>query len=756
MFLFICATPPALAHGRETPETYGKPCPFDHPDWRKAQTIAGVAMEADRSCAPDNPDVIAAVVKGTNNVPPAVLMASGLAPDAVVKTDDRDGDGDPDVIHIRLEIIGLNEGRNPQLTYEIAPGIKPAFWTFAPKTTGMVTEDSYASYLMRMPAPAIRVEQGDTVYVTVENTHYLPHTIHFHGVDHPYLQPSGKGNDGVPLTSEKPILPGEQRTYEFTPRTTGTMFYHCHVQPNIHVLMGLEGMFIIEPNRPNNTVQTLNPGDGKVRYRSQSSREKYNGEFDLQYQGVDKELHDIPKLSDDPRVIAKMTNREYNVTHRVPEYFLLNGESFPYTLRDSQIIVRPDRRYLLRILNGGSETISLHTHGHKFKVLAYDGVELAPDQQYYRDVLGLTAAQRADVELNTTDDGLHSYGPGVWLFHNHREAAVTTDGIFPGGDISLITYTRFLDGNGMPRTQGMQLSRYFKPDYYRKKVPVWQNLEPELLGEPQTEDPWRTFSLALVVLLAGVGVGLLLRLLYRRRRSGLGVIALGFFLAGGMAGTPVPAQAMQGTRRDQDLHGTAASGVQGRGGTVAMRIRRGKNSMVMNEDKDRLPPGCNAVSEDRRITVRAGTRFAKRFPGTMYTYDTQSIHTKPCTRLTVTFENDDHIRHQFMVHDLPESVYPLGTFTIEVTGPGSETGTFITPAQSETLLVHCGVPQHEEKGMKAEIINGSGDGDLPNIPGITRAAPGHILHLPRLLAAAGIVGLCLGLLIPFSRRRDDH
>ena len=52
--------------------------------------------------------------------------------DTVEKFDDRDGDGDPDVITIRLEVMELN-GRSPDMPdvipqFEIAPGITPGLW----------------------------------------------------------------------------------------------------------------------------------------------------------------------------------------------------------------------------------------------------------------------------------------------------------------------------------------------------------------------------------------------------------------------------------------------------------------------------------------------------------------------------------------------------------------------------------------------------------------------------------------------------
>ncbi|MDE0284676.1 MAG: multicopper oxidase domain-containing protein [Gammaproteobacteria bacterium] len=485
-------------------------CPPINRNWRKEHQIEGIRIQESGLCRPDDPDEIAAFVKGTNNVSTSTLMSTQLAPDAVVKENDIDNDGDPDDIHIRLEVTELN-GHSPDVdefipAYSIAPGIRPGFWVFAPKQRGMATvnfESIQANDMLRMPSPVIRVEQGDRLRVTLENTHYMPHTIHFHGVDHPFQDAQGEGNDGVPKISEMMIMPGESRTYDMTPRHPGTMFYHCHVQPQVHILMGLQGMFVVEENRPNNPVQTFNVGAGHVRYPSAAVREKYSREYDLQYSEADRELHELIQHSSDPRTIARATNREYNSTQRVPEYFLLNGRSFPYTIRESLVLARPDEKIKLRVLNAGAEGVSLHTHGHKVTITHYDGVEQNPRARVTRDVVWLSAAQRLDLELNTVNDGLHSYGEGVWFLHDHREQAVTTDGMNPGGDISMIVYEKFLGENGIPVTAG-DLSLFFTQEYYRRQVPVWSDMDPEgRFSDPagQTGIPGRTI---LFIIAAGL------------------------------------------------------------------------------------------------------------------------------------------------------------------------------------------------------------------------------------------------------------
>ena len=467
-------------------------CPeSNNPEWRKQYQIEGVDIAPSPVCSPDNPYNIAAFVKGTNNVSMATMMSTQLSPDTLIKTNDIDGDGDPDEIHIRLEVIELNgfspDLKDPVTSYNIAPGIQPGFWAFAPKSRGMSNE-SFASIkanpLLRLPSPSIRVEQGDKVFITLENSHYFPHSIHFHGVDHPFQKQNGEGNDGVPQTSNKLTMPGKLFTYELTPRQPGTMIYHCHVQAHTHILMGLIGMFIVEENQPNNWVQTFNIGASFVRHSSVAVKKQYSQEYDLQYQDIDRELHNIIQKGNDSRLLAKAYNREYNITERSPEYFILNGRSFPYTLRESLIVVKPEEKVKLRVFNAGEQSLALHMHGFKPTATHFDGVELNPQAQIQRDVFTLGPAQRVDLELYAHNDGLNNMGAGIWTYHDHNELGVTTDGIYPGGHISSVAFESFLGENGMPKLQGVDVSPFFTKEFYQKKYPIW-NLsdDKKLYGE---------------------------------------------------------------------------------------------------------------------------------------------------------------------------------------------------------------------------------------------------------------------------------
>lgn len=492
-------------------------CPPDVEGFRPAQEIEGVAIMAAQTCVADNPWLVAAVVRGTNNVSAETLLASGLAPDAVVMGRDLDGDGDPDEIHIRLEVAELNGGSpesdTPVTRYAIGPGIEPAFWVFVPKHFGMSTENlesQQARPLLRLPSPAIRVEQGDHVLITLENTHYMPHTVHLHGTDHPFVDVNGEGNDGVPIASELPVMPGHSRTYELTPRTSGTKFYHCHVQTHVHAMMGLQGLFVIEENRPDNWLQTLNPGAGQVRVPSRAVRESHDAEYDLHYTDIDQELNRRVQQHNDVRLLTRSMHRDYDATDAAMDYFMLNGRSFPYTFRESLVTVRDGERVKLRVVNGGREGIALHTHGHTTTVTHRDGILVPPAAGEIRDVQWIAPAQRLDLDLNTANDGRGSYGPGIWVFHDHGGRMTTSDGIGPGGHISAIVYDEYLGPEGWPRTRGVDWSPFFTPAYYRREWPVWESYAPGLFGDVRADRVLALRLLACGVLL-GTGLGLLLR-----------------------------------------------------------------------------------------------------------------------------------------------------------------------------------------------------------------------------------------------------
>ena len=167
---------------------------------------------------------------------------------------------------------------------------------------------------------------------------------------------------------------------------------------------------------------------------------------------------------------------------------------------------------------------------------------------------------------------------------------------------------------------------------------------------------------------------------------------------------PVPATAQQATDHAQHAD---------------HRMSVDQDGVVMNENHSTLPRDCQDISRDYELTINAGRKYAAEVPGAVFGMSQHEVRVEPCSRVTVTFVNEDKVRHQWMVHGLPKYLYPAGMFHIEASGGQSRTGTFIVPGDAQTYLIHCDMAQHMEKGMRGQLVVGAGSGDLWAVTGIS-------------------------------------
>ena len=141
--------------------------------------------------------------------------------------------------------------------------------------------------------------------------------------------------------------------------------------------------------------------------------------------------------------------------------------------------------------------------------------------------------------------------------------------------------------------------------------------------------------------------------------------------------------------------------------------------VVMNENHDTLPRDCKEIKHDYALTIYAGRKYASDVPGMIFGMSEHEIRVRACSRIEVTFVNEDSVRHQWMVHGLPKYLYPAGMFHIEASGGHRKTGTFIVPGDDRSYLIHCDMAQHMEKGMRGQLVVGKGSGDLWGVTGIS-------------------------------------
>jgi len=218
-------------------------------------------------------------------------------------------------------------------------------------------------YNGQWPGPTIRVNQGDRVRAIFRNNLKETTGVHFHGVEFDdFFQ------DGVPFVTQRPIIPGETYTYEFTARNAGSLMYHSHHNATDQVGRGLLGAFIVEP-----------------------------------------------------KASPVKADREYVwISNDSLGGFTINGHGFPAVV---PVLAAVGETVLVRFMNEGIMMHPWHLHGYTMKIVARDGHPLG-SAAFECDTLGVNPGERFDA-LVTVDR------PGVWAFHCHiLPHAEGADGMF--------------------------------------------------------------------------------------------------------------------------------------------------------------------------------------------------------------------------------------------------------------------------------------------------------------------------------------
>ncbi len=340
--------------------------------------------------------------------------------------------------------------------HEVFPGFHANLWAFCMKPKdpndqyssdaieywSSVPTDGYNSQefgawegMCSVPAPTLRVQQGDLVTVEFSHTHFHRHTIHWHGQHLPWKV------DGVPGVTQDSVAKedSEPFVYQFHAARAGTLWYHCHVDTHFHVMQGLFGLFIVEPQDD--------------RWEPKDIDREYNLVFhtlrrDLVQVTEERIVNPHKDHGHAPGEcgasgVAGCQNPPADLT---PDTWLLNGRSMPNSMMDEDTIIKvtEGERIRIRILNSGETTETFHTHGHDMLVTHIDGNPLHPSARYYVDTLPVHPASRYDVVI---DANL----PGLWVAHTHVDGHVTNSHQAPGGSGTMIIYEEILEQEGAMR-----------------------------------------------------------------------------------------------------------------------------------------------------------------------------------------------------------------------------------------------------------------------------------------------------------------
>lgn len=181
-----------------------------------------------------------------------------------------------------------------EVTADVASNVTYHYWTFNET----------------VPGPMLRVREGDTVEVTLENAEdsQVFHSIDLHAV-------TGPGGGAVVQ-----VAPGQEKTFRFKALNPGLYVYHC-ATPKVaqHMAKGMYGLILVEPEEGLPAVD----------------REFYVMQGEL-FGGVhDGELVFSPESMRDER----------------PKYVVFNGR--PEALHDTPLAARTNETVRLFVGNGG-------------------------------------------------------------------------------------------------------------------------------------------------------------------------------------------------------------------------------------------------------------------------------------------------------------------------------------------------------------------------------------------------------------------
>ena len=250
-----------------------------------------------------------------------------------------------------------------------------------------------------VPAPLVRLKEGQTARLTVINDLDEDSSIHWHGLILPFHM------DGVPGVSFPGIKPRSQFVYEFPVVQSGTYWYHSH--SGLQEQLGHYGPIVIDP-----------AGGDPVAYdrehvvvlsdHSELSPEaifrkmKVNpGHFNMQRQtlsgllaGKDQSLKERAEwgaMRMDPTDIADVNGSTYQ--------FLVNG----YGPRDNwTALFNPGERVRLRIINASAMTIfNVRIPGLRMTVVQADGLNVVPTEI---DEFQIAVAETYDVIVTPVEE----------------------------------------------------------------------------------------------------------------------------------------------------------------------------------------------------------------------------------------------------------------------------------------------------------------------------------------------------------------
>ncbi|MBH0095380.1 copper resistance system multicopper oxidase [Psychrobacter sp. NZS113] len=256
-----------------------------------------------------------------------------------------------------------------------------------------------------LPAPTLKMREGDTVVIRVHNQMDESTSIHWHGLLVPFEM------DGVPGISFDGIPANSTFTYTFKLVQSGTYWYHSH--SGFQEQTGMLGAIVIEPKgRERHPIEE----DHVIVLSDWTHRDPHNL-LKLLKQRADFDNYHLPDFK---KLLADIAATDLEAAHdkrkmwnqmrMMPTDFTdLSGEkTFTYLMNGKTTaanwtqLVKAGQPVKLRFINGSAQTIfDVRIPGLKMTVVSTDGNDVAPvDIDDFR----IGVAETYDVIVTPTKD----------------------------------------------------------------------------------------------------------------------------------------------------------------------------------------------------------------------------------------------------------------------------------------------------------------------------------------------------------------
>ena len=258
---------------------------------------------------------------------------------------------------------GFDEVRGPELALTIASGT----YSIGGRTGHAVAVNG------SIPGPLLRLREGETARITVENRLDEDSSVHWHGMLLPFQY------DGVPGVSFPGIGPGQRFTYAFPVRQSGTYWWHSH--SGLQEQTGHYGPIIIDPAGPDpiqaerDYVLLLSEFTPLHPHAIMARLKKGEAYFNRQQQSW---TDDYPMSGAERRMWARMRMMPTDISDvgGATYSFLANGRG---PAEGPEFLFRPGERIRLRVINGSAMTFfNLRLPGLPMTVVAADGQPVRP------------------------------------------------------------------------------------------------------------------------------------------------------------------------------------------------------------------------------------------------------------------------------------------------------------------------------------------------------------------------------------------